>query len=341
VRESAVRRNARREGRVLRFFARVLLALAAAWAGAALWFDSGASPHVAATLAIAVGAGGALAALALRPFTRAAGVGVLLVAVVAGWWLSIPARGDRDWLPDVARSPRTLRNGDHITIENVRDFRYRSETDYDEHWETREYDLSKLVAADLFLVHWGAPGIAHTIASWEFENAPPLAISIETRKEKGESYSAVRGFFRQYELYYVVADERDLIGVRASHRGEQVFLYRVRMPRDRARALLLRYLDEVDRLAAKPRWYNALTHNCTTEIRWNMQAIGERNPFDWRILANGHLDEAMYERGRIDTSLPFAELRARSDVTQRAKDADDAPDFSRRIREGVPGFTSG
>jgi hypothetical protein len=220
----------------------------------------------------------------------------------------------------------------------VRNFRYRTETEYDEIWETRRYDLKKLKAVDLFLVHWGAPGIAHTIASWEFENGPPLAISIETRKEKGEEYSAVRGFFRQYELYYVVADERDVIGVRAGQRGEQVFLYRIGMTQENARKLLLHYLEEVNALAATPRWYNALTHNCTTEIRWNLQAIGLKNPLEWRIFANAHLPELMYERKAVDTSLPLDELVRISDVTEKAKTADGAPDFSKRIRAGVPGM---
>ena len=322
-----------------RGFVRLLLVLATAWTGGALWFDGPASRPVAGALALAVGVGGALCALAL-PFLRALAACALLIGAVSAWWLTIPPRNDRDWLPDVARTARTQRSGDLVTIENVRNFRYRSETDYDESWETRTYDLSKLVGVDLFLVTWGAPGIAHTIASWEFEDAPPLAISIETRKEKGESYSAVRGFFRQYELYYVVGDERDLIGVRASHRGERPTLFRIRMRPENARKLLLRYLDEVDDLAAKPRWYNALTHNCTTEIRWNMLAIGVKNPFDWRILANAHLPELMYQRKTIDTSLPLAELLKLSDVTERAKQAEGAPDFSKRIREGVPGMAA-
>jgi hypothetical protein len=317
---------------------RLLGMLAALWAGGAVWFDAHIGRTPALVLALVVALGGALAALLLRPFWRAVLAMALLLGLVLGWWLGIPPRNDRDWLPDVARTAKTTRDGDFITIENVRNFDYRSETDYDEIWETRRYDLSKLVGVDLFLVHWGAPGIAHTIVSWEFENAPPLAISIETRKEKGEAYSAVRGFFRQFELYYVVADERDVVGVRAKHRGEQVFLYRVDMLPENAKKLLLRYLDEVDALAEQPKWYNALTHNCTTEIRWNLQAIGLRNPFDWRILANGHLDELMYERKVIDTRLPFPEMRERSDVTLKAIEADGASDFSKRIRAGVPGM---
>jgi hypothetical protein len=322
----------------VRGIVRLLLVLAMAWAGAALWFDGPASRALAGALALAIGLGGALCALAL-PFGRSLAACAVLFGAVCAWWLSIPPRSDRDWLPDVARTAHTERRGNLVTIENVRNFRYRSETDYDERWETRTYDLSKLVGVDLFLVTWGAPGIAHTIASWEFEDALPLAISIETRKEKGEEYSAVRGFFRQFELYYVVADERDVIGVRASYRGEHPSLFRIRMPVERARQLLLRYLDEVDALARKPRWYNALTHNCTTEIRWNMQAIGVKNPFDWRILANAHLPELMYERKAIDTSLPLPELLKISDITERAKEAEGAPDFSKRIREGLPGMT--
>ena len=324
---------------ILRGLVRMLLLLPIAWAAGAVWFDGPASRALAGTLAALVGLGGALSLLVL-PFGRALLVSLALFAGVTAWWLSIPPRQDRDWLPDVARVPRTIRNGDVLTIENIRNFTYRTETDYDEIWETRTYDLSKLKGVDLFLVTWGAPGIAHTIASWEFEDQPPLAISIETRKERGEQYSALLGFFRQYELYYVVADERDVIGVRASHRGERPSLYRIDMYPENAKKLLLRYLDEVDDLAAKPRWYNALTHNCTTEIRWNLQAIGLKNPLDWRIFANAHLPELMYERKTIDTSLPLAELVRISDVTEKAKQADGAPDFSKRIREGLPGMGS-
>ena len=322
---------------ILRGLVRMLLLLPIAWAAGAVWFDGPVSRALAGALALLVGLCGALSLLVL-PFGRALLVSLLLFAGVTAWWLSIPPRQDRDWLPDVARVPRTIRNGDVLTIENIRNFTYRTETDYDEIWETRTYDLSKLKGVDLFLVTWGAPGIAHTIASWEFEDQPPLAISIETRKQKGEAYSAIKGFFRQYELYYVVADERDVIGVRASHRGERPSLYRIDMYPENAKKLLLRYLDEVDDLAAKPRWYNALTHNCTTEIRWNLQAIGLKNPLDWRIFANAHLPELMYERKTIDTSLPLAELVKISDVTEKAKAADGAPDFSKRIREGLPGM---
>ncbi len=226
--------------------------------------------------------------------------------------------------------------GSRITIENVRNFEYRSETDFTERWETRTYDLDKVRRFDMFLSFWGPTAIAHTIASWEFDDAPPLAISIETRKEKGESYDALKGFFRQFELYYVVADERDVIGVRTNHRGERMYLYRLRVPPERARALLLDYVEEINRLADQPDWYNALIHNCTTSIRMHGQHIGEAGALDWRILLNGRLDEMGYERGRLDTSLPFPELKKRSEITEKAKAAGVSPDFSRLIREGLP-----
>jgi hypothetical protein len=283
---------------------RVLVPLGLLWAAAAVWFDGPASRAVAGLLAAGIALFALVVAFAPRPFRRALVAGGLLFAVVLGWWLSIPPSADRDWAPEVARAPKTTRQGDRVVIENVRNFHYRSETDFDEIWETREIDLSKLVGVDLYLVTWGAPGIAHTIVAWEFSDGPPLAASIETRKEKGEAYSAVLGFFRQFELYYVLADEHDLIGLRASHRGEKLRLYRVRMPLDTARRLLVRYLDEADALARRPRWYNALVHNCTTEIRWNLAYIGAAGALDWRLFANTHLDEMMYERGTIDTSLP-------------------------------------
>ena len=145
------------------------------------------------------------------------------------------------------------------------------------------------------------------------------------------------GFFRQFELYYVAADERDVIGVRTNHRDEQVFLYRLRTPVPMARALLVDYLRVMNRLAIQPRWYNALSHNCTTTIRRHVQHVAPRNPFSWKILVNGFIDELGYDRGTIDTSLPFEELRRRSDITAKARAAGNDPAFSSLIREGLPG----
>ncbi len=313
----------------------LLLALAA-WAALAVWFDGPQNRTLAAVLA-GVPLLGTLAALvSLRPLRRAVLVSLGIFLAVLLWWRSIEPSNDRDWLPDVARPPTAEFDGSRVTIRNVRNFDYRSETGFIERWETRAFDLDRLTAIDFVLSYWDSPLIAHTIVSWEFSDGRHLAISIETRKEKGESYSAVRGFFRQFELYYVVADERDVIRLRTNYRREQVYLYRLKIPLPRARALLVDYLEEINRLAARPRWYNAFTHNCTTSIRRHAMNVAPRNPFNWRVLVNGRIDELGYMRGTIDTSLPFEELRRRSNITQRARAADQDPAFSERIRESLP-----
>lgn len=284
-------------------------------------------------------AAGAVVAL-LRPWWRAFAALAVAVTVVLAAYFSLSPRNDRDWAPDVARAPWASIDGDQVTLHEVRSFDYRTETDYAERWEERRYDLSKLATVDLSLTHWGSPHIAHTIVSFGFTDGQYLAVSIETRRERGESYSATRGFFRQYELAYVFADERDLLRLRTNYRtGEDVYLFRIRATPERARALFLDYLNTATALARAPRWYNALTGNCTTNIRAHVQNSGPANPWSWQLLANGHLDELLYARGAIDTSLPLAELEKRVWINERARAADQAVDFSARIREGVPGMT--
>ena len=326
----------RRAGRaVLTALLITVVATGAAWSALAIWLDGPASRAMAAALAIAPVLSSLSLAAKLRPLQRGLLAAIVPALAVAVWWSTIAPRNDRDWMPDVARTARATFAGHRVTIRNIRNFKYRSETDYDQNWETQSYDLDRIGGLDLFLSFWGPKMIAHTIASWEFDDGRHLAISIETRKEKGEAYSALRGFFRQYELYYVVAEERDVVGLRTNFRGEQVFLYRVRIPVTEARALLIDYLMRVNSLAEHARWYNALTANCTTTIRSHTRDIGISQRLDWRLLANGYLDELLYQRGEIDTALPFAELRARSDITNAAIAADDSTDFSARIRQGL------
>jgi hypothetical protein len=331
--------------RVVRFIPAVLLATlvlaGVAWAILALWFDGPSSRLLAGFLCVTVGLTSVLLAILVRPFLRGLLAASLLVILIALWWSSLAPSNFRDWSPDVARTAQATFRDSFVTIHNVRNFKYRSETAYDQLWETRVYDLDHIRGVDLFMSFWGPTQIAHTIVSWDFGDRPDgdsqhLAISIETRKQRGQSYSAVRGFFRQFELYYVVADERDLIGLRTNHRGEQVYLYQIRATTEQARALLMDYLNEVNHLAEHPEWYNALTHNCTTSIRGHALNVGVGGPLDFRLLANGHLDELLYERGQIDTRVPFAELRASSNITERAKAAGDSADFSDRIRQGLP-----
>jgi hypothetical protein len=312
----------------------IVLLAATAWGSAALWFDSHAS--LAALLAAAFALAILALSIMLRPRRRAYAAILMLFAVLLGWWLSLEPSNGRDWQPDVARLPTAEIRGDQLTLRNVRNFAYRSETDYTEHWETRSYDLAKLRGLDLFVIYWGSPSIAHTILSWDFAGGQHLAVSIETRKEKGESYSAVRGFFRQYELYYVIADERDVVGVRTNQRHEDVYLYPLRTPPARARAILLDYLKAVNRLAQHPRWYNALTHNCTTTIRLHVDDVVPGIPHDWRWLANGHIDELLYEMGVVNRDYPFAEFKKRSYINPKAQAVLPDGDFSEAIRKGLP-----
>jgi len=314
----------------------VIVIAGVAWSALAVWLDGPASRPLAGTMSVAICFTSLLLATRVRPLFRGLLAAILPVVLVAAWWLSIAPSNSRDWTPDVARAARAVFDAPFITIQNVRNFKYRSESDYDPLWETRTYNLDRIRGVDLFLSFWGPTQIAHTIISWDFEDGQHLAISIEARREKSESYSALRGFFRQYELYYAVADERDLVGLRTNYRDEQVYLYHIRASGSQARALLVDYLNEVNHLADHPRWYNALTQNCTTTIRGHAQNVGAIGGLDWRLLANGHLDQLLYERGQIDTRLPFDELRARSNITERAKAGGDSPDFSTRIRAGLP-----
>jgi hypothetical protein len=242
-----------------------------------------------------------------------------------------------DHPPEVARLPSATIDGSRLRVRNVRNFDYRDETDFTERWETRTYDLSKLRGLDLYVIYWGSPSIAHTIMSWDFDDGQHLAVSIETRKEQGEGYSTLKGFFRQYELFYVVADERDVIGLRTNYRKdppEQVYVYRLKGDKAAARRVFMDYVESINALAEKPRFYNSLTTNCTTNIWKNTHVNATRLAFSWKILVSGYVPELLYERGRLVTDgMSFSELTQKVHVNARAQAADSAKDFSRRIRE--------
>jgi hypothetical protein len=258
-------------------------------------------------------------------------------AVVLAWWFTLRPSNDRDWQPDVAVLPYADINGSQVTVHNIRNCDYRTETDFDVRHYDKTFDLDRLRVADFYMVYWGSPHMAHTMVSFGFEGGDYLCFSIETRKKKGDSYSAVKGLFRQFELAYLAADERDLVRLRTNYRqGEEVYLFRLASTPEQVRTFFLNYLGRMNSLKERPEWYSALTHNCTTSIR-TQRAAADRAPWDWRMLANGHGDELLYERGMIVTNLPLAELKERVHLNARARAADKSPDFSRLIRQGVPG----
>ena len=266
-------------------------------------------------------------------------IGALAVfGILVVMFLRIPASNNRDWQPEVARAPYATIIGDIITIHGVRNFDYRSETDFDVRWENRTYDLSKLDSGDIIAVYWAGKAIAHIMLSFGFEGKDYVAVSIETRKEKGESYSTLAGFFRQYELYYVVADERDVIRVRTTYRQpqEEVYIYRVNGPLKNLRRVFLDYIKSINELRDRPGYYNTLTTNCTTSVLFHTRMNPESPPMSWKVLLSGYVPDYLYELGRLDTSRPFAELEKMSRVNARAHAADKDAAFSQRVREGLP-----
>jgi hypothetical protein len=281
----------------------------------------------------------AVVALVLHRGVRFA-LPVFAVALLAIglWWSGLRPSNERDWQPEVARLAYATIDGDLVTVHNIRNFDYRTETDFTPAYYVRTYDLNKLDSADLVAVYWMGPAIAHLLISFGFGD-DHLAVSIEARKEKGEGYSSAKGFFRQYELYYVVADERDVIRVRTNYRKdppEDVYVYPLRGPRENIRRLFLEYVRKMNALREHPEFYNTLTTNCTTAILMNTRVNPGSLPFSWKVLLSGYTPAYVYEAGRMDQSLPFEELKRRSLVNAAAQAADQAPDFSRRIRAALP-----
>jgi hypothetical protein len=266
-------------------------------------------------------------------------VHLALFLATLGWWSSLSPSNEREWQTDVAVLPRAEIDGDIVTVRNIRNFDYRSETDYTPAYYDKRFDLRKLQGVDLIAVYWMGPAIAHILLSFDFSDGEHLAISIETRKEKDESYSTLRGFFRQYELYYVVADERDVIRLRTNYRKdppEDVYVYRVRGPIENGRRLFLSYMEKINALHERAEFYNTLTTNCTTNIWFHSETNPGHLPFSWKILASGYVPEYLYESGRLDTTLPLEQLRRHALVNSRAHAADKAADFSQRIRAPLP-----
>jgi hypothetical protein len=307
-----------------------------AWAFGALRFDfpyfKSISPWAFLVLIIGI-------VLLTRSLWKALALTALACSLVLAWWSTQTPRNDRPWQPDVAQLAWAEINGDDITLHNVRNCDYRSPTDFTPHWETRSVRLSQLTGVDMFINYWGSPWMAHPIVSFQFADAPPICFSIETRKEVGEKYSAIGGLYRQYELTYIAADERDAVRLRTNYRkGEESYLYRTKISPERARERFMEYLANLNQMRDQPRWYNAITTNCTTAIR-SQHPKAERLPFDWRLLVNGKGDEMLYERKMIATDdLPFPELRTRALINPAAQAADQSPDFSQLIRQNRPGF---
>ena len=257
-------------------------------------------------------------------------------ALVLVYWSFIEPSQNRAWRTEVAILPRAYVDGDNVRITGVRNFSYRSRDDFDVRYEERTVQLSHLQSVDLYVSYWHDGPVGHTFLSFCFDNAPPVCISIETRPEVGEGFDPIASLFKQFELIYVVGDERDLVGVRVLHRQEDVYLYRIHTSPENARALFRIYLKRLNELADHAEWYHLLSNSCTVNIIRYANKIGPSRGFNIRHFLNGFIDRYVYATGLIETDLPFDELRRRSHLNEVVAKEYNAPDFSERIRAGIP-----
>jgi hypothetical protein len=316
----------------------IAILLIGVWCSVAIWYrypggEAARGLLASATLAFAVVV---VACLATTRRWLALAVYAASFALFLAWWATIRPTNDRNWTPDVARTVTATIDGDRLVVKNVRNFTWRSDTDFDQRWDQRTYNLSHVTDVDLIMSYWAGEAIAHTIVSFGFDDAPRLAFSIETRKESHEGYSSIAGFFKQYELAMVAADERDVVRVRSNVRGEDVRIYRLRMTPANAQLLLREYVQEINELAREPRFYNTLTGNCTNLVFDMVRVIHPGLPVDIRVLLSGYLPNYAYDLGATDTSVSFERLRKIAKIHDKAVQADTDPLFSARIREGVP-----
>lgn len=258
------------------------------------------------------------------------------------WYFSIEARQDRDWNPEVAEQLSYSRQGDLVTLHKVRNFDWHADGTYDIRWEDRTIDLNKITGINVITSYWMGPQIAHTLVSFDFADQKPLVFSIEIRKEKGEDFSAIGGFFRKYELSLVASDEKDIVYTRSNIRHEQVYLFPVKMPAAERKALFIEYLNQADELRNEAKWYNTLTSNCTTLVFDMVQAINpQKLPKDYRLLASGYLPNYLYDLKALNQNYSMNEWYRLAHINPRAEQYDQQSNksseyFSDVIRSGIP-----
>ena len=258
---------------------------------------------------------------------------IFLITVI--WWLNIQPSNERHWQTDVNKLAHASINGDLITVHNIRNFSYQSEFDYQPNYYDKTFDLNKLEAVDLIATYWMGPAIAHIFVSFDFGNDNHLTISIEARKEDNEGYSTIKGFFRQYELVYIVADERDVIGLRTHYRQappEDIYVYRTHAPKENVKRLFLEYINNINALNENPSFYNTLLSNCTTVIWLHSKVNPNHLPFSWKILLSGYLPEYIHESGGFDQNLSFSELKKQAYINPLVNGQAISTDFSKAIR---------
>jgi hypothetical protein len=318
--------------------AALVMAIAAAWGAFALWYQAPGG-HLLKTLCVLLWAGFSLFVFYVLWQGRTAQsvlVFALVFVALLIWWQRIAPSNDRQWADDVARMTTGSVDGNRVTLHNVRNFDWRSDADYTQRWETRDYDLQRLRSVDMIMSYWSSKAIAHMLISFGFDGGDRVVFSVEIRREKTQTFSEIGGFFKEFELSIIAADERDVVRVRTNVRGEDDYLYRLRIPPADTRALFLAYIDEANSLLHTPRYYNTLTVNCTTLVYHMMKRIVGYLPFSYRLLFSGYLPGYVYQVGGLDRRYTLDELRERGRITERAKLADRSESFSADIRQGIP-----
>jgi hypothetical protein len=318
--------------------ATALVGLPAAWAALALWYQAPGG-QLLKTVSVVLWIAFSLGVLAALWQGRAA-LGVVIFAAgfcaVLLWWRQIAPTNDRSWPDDVAQISTGTVEGSRVTLHNVRNFDWRSNDDYTQRWETRVYDLDKLNGVDMIMSYWNGEAIAHMLVSFGFDDGQHVAFSVEIRRDKHETYSELGGFFKRFELSIIAADERDVIRVRTNVRGEDDYLYRIRMPLSAMRSLFLGYIAQANGLVDTPRFYNTITTNCTTLVYHMLKRIIGGLPLDYRVLLTGYLPAYVYKVGGLDPRHTLTELRALGHITERARNAGASESFSADIRRGIP-----
>ena len=312
----------------------LLVFVSGAWGALALWYQLPGGVAV-RSLGCALWVALVLALFAIAILRRTwwpPGGYVLLYALLLAWWSTITPSGDRVWADDVARLLGGEVRGSVVTLHNVRDFSWRSDTDYDAHWETQSYDLDQLVSADAVLSHWGSQAIAHAMISFGFDDGRHLVFSVEIRKRRGQQFSSIGGFFKDFETALIAAPESDLIRVRTNVRGENDYLYPLAISREAMRALFLSYVRAANRLATTPAFYNTVTSNCATLVYRMARQLDPGLPLDARLLLTGYLPGYLYKIGALDHRRTLDEWNAHARITERARASQPGEDFSQAIR---------
>lgn len=301
----------------------------------ALWFHFGGAVRTLLLAAVGLSAL-ALAVLWVQGRGRAVWAGFLVVALAGmGWYQGLLPSNDRDWTPDVAHGVTSDIQGNIAILQNVRNFDWRTTEDFTPRWETRRYDIDQITGVDLYTSTWGNPLIAHVMIGFAFADGQRLVFSSEIRREQGEGYSPLAGFFRRYELVIIAGDERDLIRLRTDVRDtppETVSIFPLTLRPETRKQLFLEYLSLADTLSVRPRWYNTATTNCTT-VPWRLaRALAPGLPLDGDVLLSGHFPRYLWRLGVLSPGVPLDQALAAA-VRRPVGDAGpDNVDYSRLLR---------